>query len=138
MRNLRHFERLHFIDSALVPLRSTEASLQERLNQFPCQCRPDHLTAERKYIHIVVFHALMSGEHIVDEPGAHTSNLVGADGCTHATAAERYPAINFAGGNGSGQWNHVIRVIISGARLNRTEVYDLMGSPAQQFRDPLF
>ena len=79
MTDERHFQCHHFVDSALVALRAAEASLQERLNQLPCQCRPNHLPAKREYIHFVVFHALMSGEHIVDEPGAHTGNLVGAD-----------------------------------------------------------
>jgi hypothetical protein len=31
-RNLMHFERFHFVDSALVAFRAAEASLQERLN----------------------------------------------------------------------------------------------------------
>jgi hypothetical protein len=74
----------------------------------------------------------------MDEPCSHTSNLVGADGCTHATAAERYSAINCACGHGPGQWDDVIWVIVSGARLKRTEVYDLVGSTAQQIRDLLF
>jgi hypothetical protein len=79
----------------------------------------------------------MSREHVVDEPSTYADNLVGADGCPHSTAAERYPAIHFARGNGSGQWNHVIRVIVSRARMKRTEVDDLMSSAAQQIRDLL-
>jgi hypothetical protein len=67
----------------------------------------------------------------VDEPGSHASNLVSADGCPNAASAERYPAIHFAGCNGSGQWDHVIRVIVSGARMKRTEVDDFMSSTAQ-------
>jgi hypothetical protein len=70
----------------------------------------------------------------VNEPGAHTSNLIGADGRTHSTTAERYSTFHRAGGNGSGQWNHVIRVIVSGARMKCTEVDNLIGSPAQQIR----
>jgi hypothetical protein len=121
-----HFERFHFIDSALVANCAAEASLQERLNQFPGQCRPDYLPAERKDIHVVVLNALVSGEHVMDEPSAHTGNLVGADGGTHAAAAERYSAINRASGYGPGQWDNVIWVIVSGTWLNRTEVYDLV------------
>jgi hypothetical protein len=74
----------------------------------------------------------------MDEPCAHTGNFVGADGCAHSTTAKRYPAIHCASGYGLGQWNHVIRVIVSGVRLKRTEVYDLMGSSAQQIHDLLF
>jgi hypothetical protein len=32
----------------------------------------------------------VSGEHVMDQPCTHTDNFVGADGCPHATAAERY------------------------------------------------
>jgi hypothetical protein len=117
---------------------TAEASLQKCLNQFPCQRWPDHLPTKTKDIHVVVFNALVSREHVMDEPGAHTGNFVGADGCAHATAAKRYSAINCASGYGPSQWDNVIRVIVSGARLNRTEVYDPMGSTAQQTRDLLF
>jgi hypothetical protein len=62
----------------------------------------------------------------MDEPSAHTGNFVGADGCPHAAAAERHSAINCASGYGPGQWDNVIRVVVSGAQMERTEVDDLM------------
>jgi hypothetical protein len=96
------------------------------------------LTAERKNVHVVVFNALVSGEHVVDEPSAHASNFVGTDRCPHSTAAERNSAIDVAGGYGSSQWDHVIRIIVSGARLKRTEVDDLIRGIAQQIRDLFF
>jgi hypothetical protein len=46
MRNLMQFERLHLVDSALMPLGAAEASLQKRLDQLPSQRWPDHLSAE--------------------------------------------------------------------------------------------
>jgi hypothetical protein len=74
----------------------------------------------------------------VDKPGTHTCNFIGADGCAHTTATECYSAINCACGNGTGQWDNVVRVVIAGARLERTEVDDLIGSITQQLRDLLF
>jgi hypothetical protein len=74
----------------------------------------------------------------MDQPCTHTDNFVGADGCPHATAAERYSAIDCSCGNCPRQRDHVIRVVVSGDGLNRTEVYDLMGSTAQQIRDLFF
>jgi hypothetical protein len=56
----------------------------------------------------------------------------------HATTAECYSAIHCVGGNGSGHWDHVIRVIVSEAQMKRTEVDDLMSSIAQQVRDLFF
>jgi hypothetical protein len=119
----------------LVANCAAEASLQKRLNQFPGQCRPDYLPAERKDIHVVVLNALVSGEHVMDETRAHTGNLVGADGGSHATAAERYSTINRAGGYGPGQWDNVIRVIVSGAQLMSAEVHDLVARASEQLRD---
>jgi hypothetical protein len=74
----------------------------------------------------------------VDEPCAHTSHFIGADGRTHSAAAERYAAIDRAGGNGSGQRDHIIRVVVSGAQMRRTEIYNPMASGAQQIRDLFF
>jgi hypothetical protein len=68
----------------------------------------------------------------VDEAGASPRNFVGADGCPHATAAERNSAINCAGSNGPGQRDNVIRVIISGAQVLRAEVCDLETRPVQE------
>jgi hypothetical protein len=136
--NGMHLQCPHFIHSALVSWCSAEACLQKRLNQLPGKCRSDHLSAKRKDVHIVVLNPLVGGEHIVDEPSAHTGNFVGADGCANATPAERHSAINCASGYGSGQWNNVIWIIVSGVRLSRTEVDDLMGSTSQPNRDLLF
>ena len=73
----------------------------------------------------------------MDETSPHASNLVGADGCSHSTTAECYSAIHFSGGNGSGKWDYVVRIIVSWTRLKRTEVDDLIGSITQQVRDLL-
>jgi hypothetical protein len=133
-----HFKRLHFVDSSLVACGAAESSFQKRLDQLPGERGPDHLATQTKDIHIVVFNALVSGEHVMDEPCAHTGNFVGADGSPHATAAERHAATDCACGYGPGQRDYVIRVVVSGDGSNRTEVYDLMGSIAQQIRNLLF
>jgi hypothetical protein len=99
----------------------------------------DHkVTAERKNVHVVVFNALVSGEDIVNEPRAHASNLVGADGRPHTASAKRYSAINFGGGYSSGQWDHVVGIIVAWARLKSPEVDDLIASFAEQIPDLLF
>jgi hypothetical protein len=138
MRNRMNLQRSHFLHPALVAFRAAEASLEKCLNQLPGQCRPDHLPAERKDIHVVVLNALVSGEDIMDEPSAYASYFIGADGCAYAAAAEHDSAIHCALGYGPGKWNHIIRVIVSGARLVRTKVYDFMGSSAEQIGDLLF
>jgi len=85
-----HFKRLHFVDSPLMACGAAESSFQKRLDQLPRERGPDHLATQTKDIHVVVFNSLVSGEHVMDQPCTHTDNFVGADGCPHATAAERY------------------------------------------------
>jgi|GEM_PF-7034784 len=84
-----HFEGFHFVDSALVAWGTTEASAKKCFDQFPGQREPDHLSTEAKYIHVVVFHALVGRENIMDEPCTYTRNLVSAYRRPHAAAAER-------------------------------------------------
>jgi hypothetical protein len=136
--NLHELKRLHFVDSSLVTNGSAEPGFQKSLDQFPRECGPDHLSAQTKDIHVVVFNALVSREHVMDEACAHTGNFVGADGGPHAAAAERNSAIDCAASYGPGQRDNVVRVIVSGAHLIRAEVYDLMGGTAKQIRNLLF
>jgi hypothetical protein len=137
-RNRMHFQRFHFVDSALVALRAAEASFQKRLDQFPRKRGPDHLSTQRKDIHVVVFNSLMGGEYVVNKSGSYTGNLIGAYGCAHSTAAKRYSAIHLASGHGVGKRDHVIGVIVSGTQLMSAEVYDLVARASQQLRDLLF
>jgi len=88
----------HFLYPALVALCAAEASLEKCLNQLPGQCWPNHLSAQRKDIHVVVLNSLVSREDIVDKPSAHSSYFIGADGCAYAAAAEHDSAIHCARG----------------------------------------
>ena len=45
-RCLVQFKRFHFVDPTLMTNRVAETSLQKHLNQFPCQCRSDNLSAQ--------------------------------------------------------------------------------------------
>jgi hypothetical protein len=137
-RNRMHFQRFHFVDSALVALRAAEASFQKRLDQFPRKRGPDHLSTQRKDIHVVVFNSLMGGEYVVNKSGSYAGNLIGAYGCAHSTAAKRYSAIHLASGHGVGKRDHVIGVIVSGTQLMSAEVDDLVARASQQLRDLLF
>ena len=131
MRNPKHFERLHFVDSALVALRAAEASLKKCFDQFPGQRWPDDLPAERKYIHVVVFNALVSRKYIMDETSAHTGNLVCGYGCSHSAAAERQSAIHLASGHSPGHRDDVIRIVVSWAQVKRAEVHNLVARASQ-------
>ncbi len=66
---------------------------------------PDHLSIQRKYIHVIIFDALMGGEDVADAPGTRAGDLVRGDGCLHAAAANRHSPFNLARGDGPGQGN---------------------------------
>jgi hypothetical protein len=133
-----HFKCLHFVDSPLVAYGAAESSSQKRLDQFPSERGPDHFATQTKDIHVVVFNALVGREHVMDEACPHAGNLVGADGCPYATAAERHSAIDRARGYGPRQRDNVIWVIVSRARFIRAEVNDRVAGVAQQIRYLLF
>nr|WP_244532337.1 hypothetical protein [Methylocapsa palsarum] len=76
-------------------------SAQESLDQLQRERRPNHLPAQTKDVHVVILNSLMGGENIMDEPRAHSWNLVRGDGGSNAAAAERHAALKLARGDGS-------------------------------------
>ena len=106
--------------------RTAEVCGQEGLHQLPGERRTDDLSSQAKNIHIVVFHALASREDIMDEPGAHSGNLVGGNGCAHSTATQSDTALNVSRGNSLGKWDDEVRIVICGVQFTRAEVYDFI------------
>ena len=101
-------------------------SSQEGLDQLPGKRFPNHLSAETKDIYVVIFDALTSGEHIMDESCAHAGNLVRGDGDSDAATAERDSALNLTIGNSLGQRDDEVWVIIRRIQSVRTEVHDVV------------
>ena len=117
-----------------MALGAAEVSGQKGLDQFPGERRPDHFSTQTKDIHVVIFDALMGGEDIMDEPGTHAGNLVRGDGRSHAAAAERHSAFNLPRGDGPGQGDDEVGVVISGVQLVCAEVHDLVPRATQRLR----
>jgi len=133
-----HFQRFHFVDSALVALRAAEASFQKRLDQFPRERGPDHLSTQRKDIHVVVFNSLVGGEYVVNKSGPHTGKPYWRR-WMHPRHCRRV-LLRDPPCQRPRHWpeDHVIGVIVSRIQLMSAEVYDLVARASQQFRDLLF
>ena len=90
---------------------------QESLDQFQGERRSDHLSAETKNVHVIIVDALMGRENIMDKPGTHTGNFVRGDSRSNAAAAERNAALNLPRGDGLGQGDDEVWVVIPGVQL---------------------
>jgi len=124
-------QRLHLGQAASVSLGPAEASGQKSFDQLQGERRSDHLSAETKDIHVVVFDALTGKKVIMDLSGAHPRNLVRGDGGTNAAAAQRHAALDFARGDGPGQGDDEVRVVILGVQSTRAKVRDVIARVAQ-------
>jgi hypothetical protein len=97
------FECLDLGQAASVARSVAETGRQEGLDQFQGQGRSDHLAAQAKHVHVVVFDALMGRKDIVNEPGAHAGDLVRCDRGADAAATQRDAALDLLRCDGPGQ-----------------------------------
>jgi hypothetical protein len=116
----------------LVTNGAAEPSFEKCLDQLPRQRGPDHFSTQTKNIHVVVFNALVGGEHIVDESSSRARNFVRCNGCAHSASAERHPAFHLPGCDGPGERNHEVGEVVSGVQFVSAEIHDLMAGTAQQ------
>ena len=93
------FQGSHFAQAAQVPLGLAELGRQERLDEIPGDRRPHRPAAHAEDVHVIVLDALPGREVIVDQAGANTRNLVGADRRADAAAADRHAALHLSRGD---------------------------------------
>ena len=72
------FQARHFGQTAAMPLRAAEARGEEGLDQFPGKRGTDDEAPETDHVQIVVLHALMRRERLVDQAGAMPATLFAA------------------------------------------------------------
>jgi hypothetical protein len=101
-------------------------SAQKSLDQLQRERGANDFTAQTKNVHVVVFNALMSGENIMDEGGAHARNLVRGDGCANAAAAESHTSLKLARCDGPSQGNDIIGVVILWVQLVCTKIHNII------------
>jgi hypothetical protein len=88
------FQRSNFAQAAQVAFGLAELGRQEGLDQVPGGGRPHNATAQTNNVHVIILDSLPGREVVEDQTGSHALNLVGADGRTHAAAANSYSAIH--------------------------------------------
>ena len=103
-----------------------ETCSQECADQFPSKCMTYHKAAQANHIQIVVLDPLVRGERFVDQASPPTRHLVGDNTGTHTTAADGHPAVPAPPGDGPGQGQDNIRIIIIGVESTLTELNDLV------------
>src|SRR5258708_6672815 len=76
-----------------MPLRPRKPCLKESDNQFLGHLNSRYAAAETQQIHIVIFHALMSGVILVNKCSPDPGNFVGRNGGADAASANGNSAL---------------------------------------------
>jgi hypothetical protein len=118
----------HFCHSAQVPLGVAELCGEERLDKVPGNRRALGPPAETEHVQMIVCHALPDREMVLDQGGAHASDLVGANAGTDAAAANRDAAIHPPRRHGARERDHEIGIVVVRVKVKGTKVDDLMPS----------
>src|SRR5579884_2760912 len=108
---------------------------QIRFHQLPCDFRSDRAAAHAQDIHVVVFHSLTRRKVILNEAGANTRNLIGADLGADTAAADGDAALHLAGRNRASEGDDEIGVVVAGNEAVRAEVDDFVSSSAETVED---
>jgi len=121
-----------------VAIRAAELGIQEGLNQFPGQGRAHNSATKANKIHVVILHPLMSRKGVMNQRGPNMRDLVGRNASADPASAYSYAALDLATGNGLGQRNHEIRVIIGALQVRGPEVDYSMALGFESGRHLLF
>ena len=79
-----------------MPVRLAVLRSQVCLDKVPCHCWPHGPGTHTEYVHVIIFHTLMGGEMIVDEPGANARDFVRTYSRADPTAANSHASIHLA------------------------------------------
>jgi len=110
---------------------AAKARGQESLDQFQGKRRSDHLSAETKDVHVIIFDPLMGRENILDKPGTRSGNFVRGNRRSKAAVAERNAALNLPRGDGLGQGDDEVWVVIPGVQLVCAVIHDFVPRATQ-------
>jgi hypothetical protein len=127
-----------FGEAAGVAWGLAEAGGEEGLNEIPSDFGADCAPAHAEDIHVIVLHALFGGEVVVDEAGADAGDLVGADGGSDAAAADGDAAFAGPGGDGAGQGENKVWVVIVGVQALGAEVHEVVAGGEHSGHEFLF
>src|SRR5262249_53526685 len=106
-------------------------------DQIPSHFRPHSPSAHAQNIHVIVFDSLLSRKVIVHQRGATPFHLIGADGCTYPTAADRHAPFHFARDNCVSERDDKVWIVVPVIEDVCAEVGNLVAS-STQLRNQLF
>jgi hypothetical protein len=125
------FERGYLAQPAKVPVSLAELSGKKCLDKVPRRSRPYCPAPQAKDVHVIILDPLLCGKVVFDQTGADAFDLIGANGCADAAAADRHAAIHFPGRHRPAERDYEIGIIIIGGQLASAEIDNFMPRPAQ-------
>lgn len=109
-----------------MPGFAAEARLDECGHKVPGDLRADRAASHAEDVHVVILHALLCREVIVDETGPRSQHLIGTEGGSHSASADGNATLALAGGHGAGKGENKIRVVVCGIQRVGAEVHHLV------------
>ena len=88
------------------------AAAEIRLDEIPGDFGSDRPAAHAEHVHVVILHALLRREVVVDERGADARDLVGADRRADAASADGHAAFDRPRHDGAGERDHEVRIVV--------------------------
>lgn len=132
------FDGDEFIEASAEAAFVDEVSMEECVYDFCGDGAPDYASAEADHIHIVVFHALVSGVGFGNQGRFNVRDFIGDDAGANAATADGDTAFHFpiADGNGEGfdaVGVIVLAVVFEGAVIGEVNMRDILDYLLQFF-----
>ena len=116
----------YFFKASLVTLFTRELGGQISRCDVGRQSDPDHPSPYTQHVHVVVLDALTDRVRIVADGRPDSPNFICGDGRTHATAADHDATIGFPTGDGSGNGQSKVRIVVTVIVFVGAEVVQLV------------
>jgi hypothetical protein len=129
------FQCRYLGQSAQVPLGLAVPRGKEYLDEIPGDRRAFGPPAKAEHVQMIILDPLPRGEMILDQRGAHASDLFGTDAGADAAAADRHAALHLRCGDGARERRYEVRIVVVRVEASRAEIYDLV--PRRATRPPI-
>ena len=131
MRWRRVFALEDFVEAPHVALLVGERSAHERRDDLAYERGADDAAADAQDVHVVVLDALARRVGVVAGGRPHARDLIGRDAGADPAPAGEDAALDFAGGDGVGEREDEVGVVVRRVIRRRAVVDDLVAEPPQ-------
>src|SRR5208283_1807090 len=125
------FQRRYLGQAAQMPLGPAVLRSKECLDQIPGDRPAFGSPPEAEHVQMIILYSLSRGEMILDQRGAHASDLVGADAGADAAATDRYAALHLRCGDGARERRYEVRIVVVRVEASCAEINDLVPRSVQ-------